>query len=146
MEWLITAFAVLVLGLGAFAAAGRFGSMPPPVDDVFAPQLPTTNITAEDIRQVRFGVTLRGYDMAQVDDLLARLARQLEEAKPAASLATTGASVSPAPELVDLPHDGEVALVMAAQPVPASVLLADADEPTLTARDDSAPALTTDAE
>lgn len=78
MELIIAAVAVAVLGVAAFAATGRLGSLPEPVDDLYEPTLPQGDVTPADLRRTRFGVTLRGYDMRQVDELLERLAGQLE--------------------------------------------------------------------
>ncbi len=80
MEWFIAFVAVAALGVAAMAAAGGMGQMrSEPVYDTFAQDLPDEPLTAEQIRRVRFGVTLRGYAMRQVDDLLDRLARELAE-------------------------------------------------------------------
>lgn len=92
MEWVITALAVIILGIAALAAAGRLGSMPEADDDVYAPPLPTGEITSDDLRGMRFGVALRGYDMRQVDTLLRRLADQLDgAATPLQGAASAGA-------------------------------------------------------
>ncbi len=80
MEWFIAVVAVAALGIAAVAAAGGVGEMSSdPVEDVYRQQLPEHPLSAEDIRAARFGVTLRGYAMDQVDDLLERLAREVAE-------------------------------------------------------------------
>src|SRR5215217_3602909 len=81
MEWLIAVVAVAALGVAAMAAAGGMGQMSrDPVYDTYRQDLPTGGaLTAEELRNVRFGVTLRGYAMAQVDDLLDRLALEIAE-------------------------------------------------------------------
>lgn len=80
MEWVIGAIVVITLAVAALAAAGGLGEMPAePVRDVYRPSLPEGRMAAEDLARVRFGITLRGYSMAQVDDLLARLTRELAE-------------------------------------------------------------------
>ncbi len=72
--------AIAALGVAAMAAAGGVGEMSPePVYDVYRQQLPDEPLRADDIRSARFGVTLRGYAMDQVDDLLERLAREVAE-------------------------------------------------------------------
>jgi len=83
VEWFVAAVVVAGLGVAALAAAGRFGEMRPEPDrDVFAPTLPDDRpLTAADLEQVRFGVTLRGYSMRQVDALLDRLVAELGEAE-----------------------------------------------------------------
>lgn len=51
-----------------------------PIRDVYRQDLPTDRaLTGEDLRRLRFGVTLRGYAMGQVDDLLDRLSDELAE-------------------------------------------------------------------
>ena len=79
MEWLLWSCAVLVLGLAAVAGSGRLGEMPPPVRDAAVPELPDGALRGHDLRRVQFAVVTRGYSMAQVDELLDRLADQLEE-------------------------------------------------------------------
>ena len=80
MEWFIAAIAVAALGVAAMVAAGGMGQMSPqPVHDIYRQDLPDHPLTAEDIRALRFGVTLRGYAMAQVDDVLERLGREIAE-------------------------------------------------------------------
>ena len=78
MGWLIALLAVVVAGIAWFVAQGRLGGMPPLVDDRPGPDLPDTDISGDDLREVRFAVTLRGYSMSQVDALLDRLADQLD--------------------------------------------------------------------
>jgi DivIVA domain-containing protein len=80
MEWFIAVVAVAALGVAAMAAAGGVGEMSSePVYDTYRQQLPPGPLGAEDIRRARFGLALRGYAMAQVDDLLERLAREVAE-------------------------------------------------------------------
>src|SRR3712207_3293295 len=80
MEWFIAVVAIVALGVAAMVAAGSGGEMSPePVYDVYSQQLPEGQLGAEDIRSVRFGLALRGYAMAQVDELLERLVQEIEE-------------------------------------------------------------------
>ena len=78
MEWVLAGVAVVILGLAAVVASGALGGLPPGVDGLPVPALPPGELTAADLRQARFAVVARGYSMAQVDALLARLARQLD--------------------------------------------------------------------
>ncbi len=78
MEWFLWMIAVAVLGLAAVAASGRLGDMPATVTDTPVPHVPQGRLTADDLRQARFAVVPRGYSMVQVDELLDRLARQLD--------------------------------------------------------------------
>jgi DivIVA domain-containing protein len=80
MEWFIAVLAIVLLGVAAMAAAGGMGEMSKePVRDVYRQQLPDRPLTAQDLQHVRFGVTVRGYAMSQVDDLLDRLGREIAE-------------------------------------------------------------------
>ena len=92
MEWFIAVVAVAALGVAAIAAAGGMGQMSKdPVHDTYRQDLPAGQLEPDDIRRLRFGVTLRGYAMAQVDDVLDRLAREMAE-KDATIAALTAAA------------------------------------------------------
>ncbi len=69
---------VAILGVAAVASSGRLGELPPPVTSTPASHVPDGDLTGDDLRAARFSVVPRGYSMAQVDDLLDRLARQLD--------------------------------------------------------------------
>lgn len=81
MEWFIAVVVIAILGVAAMAAAGGMGEMSEePVRDTFRQDLPADRmLDASDISALRFGVTLRGYAMNQVDDLLDRLTREILE-------------------------------------------------------------------
>jgi DivIVA domain-containing protein len=81
MEWFIAVVVVAALGVAAVAAAGGLGEMAKePVRDVYRQDLPGDRpLGAGDIQRLKFGVTLRGYAMAQVDDVLDRLAAEIAE-------------------------------------------------------------------
>ncbi len=74
---------VAILGLAAVASSGRLGELPPPVTSTPAPHIPHGDLTGDDLRTARFSVVPRGYSMAQVDDLLDRLSRQLDSGRSA---------------------------------------------------------------
>lgn len=78
MEWFLWSCVVVVLGLAAVVGSGRLGGMPPVVRDAPVPALPPGELTGGDLRRVQFAVVTRGYSMPQVDDLLDRLAVQLD--------------------------------------------------------------------
>lgn len=95
MEWLLWMLAVVVLGAAALVAAGRFGGMPAQaVQDSPVPVLPDRPLIGDDLRQMRFAVRPRGYSMSQVDDLLDRLARELDGLPAASESAAQGACAS----------------------------------------------------
>jgi DivIVA domain-containing protein len=80
MEWFVAVLAVVLLGAAAIAAAGGMGEMGrDPVRDVYRQDLPDRPLTAEDLDGLRFGVTLRGYSMAQVDEILERLGAEITQ-------------------------------------------------------------------
>ena len=96
MEWLIAVVAVAALGVAAMAAAGGMGQMSrDPVYDTYRQDLPDGGaLTAEELKGIRFGITLRGYAMAQVDDLLDRLALEIAERDALIAELAQGATVS----------------------------------------------------
>lgn len=84
VEWMLWVIAVAVLGLAAVAASGRLGELPATVTSTPTPHLPEGVINGDDLRSARFSVVTRGYSMQQVDDLLDRLAHQLDEPREGA--------------------------------------------------------------
>jgi DivIVA domain-containing protein len=78
MEWAIAMAAVLILGLAALAATGRLGELPTTVTDMPQPHVPDGDLSGDDLRGLRFSVVARGYSMQQVDELLDRVAGQLD--------------------------------------------------------------------
>ena len=80
MMWLFAILIVLALGGVAVVASGRGGSMAPAYDDRPDLALPADRpLVARDLRAVRFPLAVRGYRMSDVDELLARLATELED-------------------------------------------------------------------
>ena len=80
MIWLWAVLVILVVGGLVVLAVARGAAMAPAVDDRREVRLPAGRpLRAEDIRGTRFTMTLRGYRMAEVDALLARLAAEMEE-------------------------------------------------------------------
>jgi len=80
MVWVLAIVAILVVGALVVLAVARGAAMTPAVDDRREIRLPADRpLRAEDVRGVRFTMTLRGYRMGEVDALLARLAAELEE-------------------------------------------------------------------
>ncbi len=83
----------LVVGAAVTVVAGRVGALAPPVStrrDVLVPA--DGELTAQDLRAVRFTVAWRGYARDEVDALLARLeadaaAREKPSGPPPAELA-----------------------------------------------------------
>lgn len=80
MTWFLAVLAVAVLGVAAVVAGGRLGAMPEPASDEYRQDLPTDReLTATDLRSLRFAVSVRGYSMRQVDAVLARLMTELTD-------------------------------------------------------------------
>lgn len=77
VEWLLAALVVLALAGVAVTAAGRGAVMAAAEHDRPDLDLPD-RLGASDLRRVRFSVALRGYRMSEVDELLDRLAAQLD--------------------------------------------------------------------
>lgn len=81
MTWFFAILIVAVMGVVAVVAAGRGGSMAEVYDDRPDSRVQADGpLTATDLRRVRFSTALRGYRMAEVDALLARLSAELEPA------------------------------------------------------------------
>ncbi|MBO0847011.1 MAG: DivIVA domain-containing protein [Nocardioides sp.] len=89
--WFFAILVVLALGAVAVVAAGRGTPMEPAYDDAPDSLVPAEGpLTAEDLRRVRFPLAFRGYRMAEVDALLARLAEEREEDEALRRRAATG--------------------------------------------------------
>ncbi len=80
MTWVIALVVMATLGIAAAAAAGGMGEMAKePVRDTYRQPLPTRPLAPADLETFRFGITLRGYAMGQVDDLLDRMGDELAQ-------------------------------------------------------------------
>jgi DivIVA domain-containing protein len=80
MTWFFAVLIVLLLGAVAVVAAGRGHEMAEVYDDRPDARVPAGRpLAGQDLRTVRFTTAFRGYRMAEVDALLERLARELEE-------------------------------------------------------------------
>ena len=104
MMWFFAILVVLVMAGVAALAAGRGAPMTQAYDDRPDALVPKDGpLRAEDVRRVRFSLAFRGYRMSEVDALLDRVARQLDqpEEPPSASRAE-----SPADGPADLVADG----------------------------------------
>jgi len=91
--WIGVVVGALVVGAAVTVVAGRAGALSPPVSsrrDVLVPA--DRDLTAADLRAVRFTRAWRGYARDEVDALLARL-----EADAAAREATVAPAASPEP-------------------------------------------------
>ena len=99
--WFFAVLIVLAMGGVAALAAGRGTPMAPAYDDRPDALVPKGRpLRAEDLRRVRFSLAFRGYRMSEVDRLLDRLCRELEDAERATE---TGAPSFEAPPDHDRP-------------------------------------------
>lgn len=81
MMWVFAILIVLAMGSIAVIAAGRGTPLQEEYDDrPDALVLEDGPLGAGDLKAVRFSMAVRGYRMAEVDELLSRLAKQLEDA------------------------------------------------------------------
>ena len=79
--WFFAVLLVLAMGGIAMIAAGRGTPMAPAYDDRPDATVPRGGaLSAANLRQVRFSLAFRGYRMSEVDELLDRLAQELEAA------------------------------------------------------------------
>lgn len=82
MIWFLALLVVLVIGATAVVASGHGGAMAQVHSDrpdVLVPG--NRDLSAQDLREVRFSLGFRGYRMDEVDALLSRLTAQLEAAE-----------------------------------------------------------------
>jgi DivIVA domain-containing protein len=113
MMWFFAILIVLVMGGVAAMAAGRGAPMSTAYDDRPDALVPRHGpLAAEHVRRVRFSLAFRGYRMSEVDALLDRLARQLEDLEspppPTASHRREDADVAGRGEVADTPAVREV--------------------------------------
>ena len=94
IEILLAAAVLLAVGL---AAAGRIDGMSRAQPDA-PPGLPPGPVTPEALRAAALPVVLRGYRMADVDEVLERAAAELEAARAEAP-ATASAAMVDAPAM-----------------------------------------------
>jgi DivIVA domain-containing protein len=80
--WFLGLLVVLIIGATVVIAIGRGGAMTPSHPDRHDVLVPRErDLTAQDLREVRFSLGFRGYRMDEVDTLLHRLTVQLEAAE-----------------------------------------------------------------
>jgi DivIVA domain-containing protein len=102
--WFFAILVVLVMGGVAALAAGRGAPMSEAYDDRLDALVPSDRpLAADDIRRVRFSLAFRGYRMTEVDALLDRLARELDEARTTPREAPRHAAERPPDESAETP-------------------------------------------
>ena len=80
MTALIIGVTLVILAGGVVVAAAGHGEglAPREVDDPPI-RLPEQDLTGDDVRGVRFSTAMRGYRVAEVDEVLERLAREIDD-------------------------------------------------------------------
>jgi DivIVA domain-containing protein len=73
---LLVAAVVFLLASVVFGRGEELPALPPGASPT---RLPSTGVTAEDIRNVRFQLVVRGYKMSEVDWVLRRIGGELED-------------------------------------------------------------------
>ena len=82
MTWVLWVLVVVVIGGCVVLAVGRGGEMGESYDDRRDVLVPGDRpLGSEDLRAVRFTTAFRGYRMAEVDALIARVAGELDAAR-----------------------------------------------------------------
>lgn len=83
MSWFFAVLIVLAMGGVAAVASGRGSSLGTAYDDRPDVRLPADRpVSGDDLRALRFNTTVRGYRASEVDELLDRLAAQLDGEVP----------------------------------------------------------------
>jgi DivIVA domain-containing protein len=73
---MLVAAVVFLLASVVFGRGEELPALPPGASPT---RLPASGVTAEDVREVRFQLVVRGYKMSEVDWVLRRLSTELEE-------------------------------------------------------------------
>jgi DivIVA domain-containing protein len=109
MMWFFAILVVLAMGGVAALAAGRGTPMSAAYDDRPDALVPKDGpLRAEHVRTVRFSLAFRGYRMSEVDALLDRVARQLDEAEAPPPDAGADANTAGQGDVADMPPVREV--------------------------------------
>ena len=100
MIWLILLVAVVLVVLTTAAVLGRVdGSLGDATTSVSHDPLPDTPLTPADFEELHFDTAMRGYRMSEVDDVIDRLRREINDLNKQRSLPpapTTPAPTTPA--------------------------------------------------
>lgn len=73
---MLVAAVVFLLASVVFGRGEELPALPPAASPT---RLPSSGVTAEDVRDVRFQLVVRGYKMSEVDWVLRRLSGELED-------------------------------------------------------------------
>ena len=125
MKWFILLVGIVVLCFVVALMLGLGGGMGRPTSSLSHEPLPEGDLHDEDLAELRFDVTARGYRMSQVDGVVDRLRRELREKDEHIAFLRSGSVRTPAAEepAADEPAADELAAGEPAAEEPA------ADEP-----------------
>lgn len=87
-----------VVFLLASVVFGRGEELPPLPPGASPTRLPASGVAAEDLREVRFQLVLRGYKMSEVDWVLERVGAELEELRARVTELEKSATAEPETE------------------------------------------------
>jgi DivIVA domain-containing protein len=111
LQYLVIAAVIglVVFGIAVFVF-GRGEQLAPLSPRVSPTELPDTELTAQDVRKVRFAIALRGYRMSDVDWALERMAGELDRLRAqVAHLSGTALDLNSGSEIANQqPGSGEV--------------------------------------
>lgn len=100
MMWIPLMLAVVLVGLTVAAVLGRVdGTLREPTSSLSYVPLPGDRITPDDINALRIDTAMRGYRMEQVDEVIERLAGEIEALTAQLQLLAPGEPVAAASTL-----------------------------------------------
>lgn len=123
MKWFILLVGIVVLCFVVALMLGLGGGMGRPTSSLSHEPLPEGDLHDDDLAELRFDVTARGYRMSQVDGVVDRLRRELREKDEHIAFLRSGSVRTPAATAAGEPAADELAAGEPAADVPV------ADEP-----------------
>ncbi len=95
MKWFILLVGIVVLCFVVALMLGLGGGMGRPTSSLSHEPLPEGELHDEDLDELRFDVTVRGYRMSQVDGVVDRLRRALREKDEHIAFLESGSALTP---------------------------------------------------
>ena len=95
MKWFILLVGIVVLCFVVALMLGLGGGMGRPTSSLSHEPLPEGELHDEDLDELRFDVTVRGYRMSQVDGVVDRLRRELREKDEHIAFLESGSALTP---------------------------------------------------
>jgi len=95
VKWFILLVGIVVLCFVIALMLGLGGGMGRPTSSLSHEPLPEDNLHDDDLAELRFDVTARGYRMSQVDGVVDRLRRELREKDEQIAFLRSGAVGTP---------------------------------------------------